>query len=135
MLRFSPNAKPSCLPLNQWPSDEAQHPLAHHGTNISYDRSKQFTTQAVVTGFEYRNPQGAQLIRHRFQVKVWELNWDLDLAKVATVEKWPATFDRLREWRLASRQARKRRLQPATARYLRRDDGLGVSLQQVRHYP
>jgi hypothetical protein len=29
---------------------------AHHGTNISYDRSKQFTTQAVVTEFQYRNP-------------------------------------------------------------------------------
>ena len=29
---------------------------AHHGTNISYDRSKQFTAQAVVTEFEYRNP-------------------------------------------------------------------------------
>ena len=30
--------------------------VAHHGTNISYDRSKQFTTQATVTRFEYRNP-------------------------------------------------------------------------------
>ena len=30
--------------------------IAHHGTNISYDRSKQFTAQAVVTSFEYRNP-------------------------------------------------------------------------------
>jgi hypothetical protein len=29
---------------------------AHHGTNISYDRSKQFTAQAIVTRFEYRNP-------------------------------------------------------------------------------
>src|SRR5262245_54065467 len=29
---------------------------AHHGTNISYDRSKQFTSQAVVKSFEYRNP-------------------------------------------------------------------------------
>ena len=29
---------------------------AHHGTNISYDRSKQFTKQATVTRFEYRNP-------------------------------------------------------------------------------
>ncbi|HEY6509307.1 MAG TPA: DUF6152 family protein [Vicinamibacterales bacterium] len=29
---------------------------AHHGTNISYDRSKQFTAQAVVTEFQYRNP-------------------------------------------------------------------------------
>ena len=30
--------------------------LAHHGTNISNDRTKQFTTQAVVKSFEYRNP-------------------------------------------------------------------------------
>lgn len=35
----------------------ASQPAAgHHGTNISYDRSKQFTAQAVVTRFEYRNP-------------------------------------------------------------------------------
>ena len=31
----------------------AADPLgAHHGTNISYDRSKQFTTQAVVKSFD-----------------------------------------------------------------------------------
>ena len=30
--------------------------VAHHGTNISYDRSKQFTAQATVTRFEYKNP-------------------------------------------------------------------------------
>jgi hypothetical protein len=29
---------------------------AHHGTNISYDRSKQFTAKAVVTEFKYVNP-------------------------------------------------------------------------------
>jgi hypothetical protein len=29
---------------------------AHHGTNISYDRSKQFTAPAVVTDFKYVNP-------------------------------------------------------------------------------
>ena len=29
---------------------------AHHGTNISYDRSKQFTAKAVVTEFTYVNP-------------------------------------------------------------------------------
>ena len=35
----------------------ASMPLrAHHGTNISYDRSKQFTTQAVVKSFEYPQP-------------------------------------------------------------------------------
>jgi hypothetical protein len=29
---------------------------AHHGTNISYDRSKQFKATAVVTDFKYLNP-------------------------------------------------------------------------------
>jgi hypothetical protein len=29
---------------------------AHHGTNISYDRSKVFTAKAVVTDFKYVNP-------------------------------------------------------------------------------
>jgi hypothetical protein len=29
---------------------------AHHGTNISYDRSKQWTAKAVVTDFKYVNP-------------------------------------------------------------------------------
>jgi hypothetical protein len=34
--------------------------MAHHGTNISYDRSKQWTAKAVVTEFKYVNPH-AQL--------------------------------------------------------------------------
>lgn len=29
---------------------------AHHGTNINYDRSKQWTAKAVVTEFKYVNP-------------------------------------------------------------------------------
>jgi len=29
---------------------------AHHGTNISYDRSKQWTAKAVITEFKYVNP-------------------------------------------------------------------------------
>jgi hypothetical protein len=33
---------------------------AHHGTNINYDRSKQWTAKAVVTEFKYVNPH-AQL--------------------------------------------------------------------------
>ena len=38
----------------------AAAPLAHHGTLISYDRSKQWTAKAVVTEFKYVNPH-AQL--------------------------------------------------------------------------
>jgi hypothetical protein len=30
--------------------------LAHHGTNISYDRTKPITVKATVTAFRYANP-------------------------------------------------------------------------------
>ncbi len=42
--------------------------------------------------FEFRNPQGAQVIRQRFRVTVWELHWNVDPARVARVERWPASF-------------------------------------------
>jgi transglutaminase-like putative cysteine protease len=44
--------------------------------------------------FEFAHPEGAQVIRHRFKVKVWELHWHLGPARVAPVERWPASFDR-----------------------------------------
>jgi transglutaminase-like putative cysteine protease len=47
--------------------------------------------------FEFPNPQGAQIVRHTFQVKVWELHWNLDPARVALVSDWPASFDRYRQ--------------------------------------
>jgi transglutaminase-like putative cysteine protease len=43
---------------------------------------------------EFVNPQGAQMIRHKFRIKVWELRWDVDPAKVIAVKKWPEGFDR-----------------------------------------
>ena len=36
--------------------------LAHHGTNISYDRSTTVTVKGVVTDFSYRNPHPALFI-------------------------------------------------------------------------
>jgi transglutaminase-like putative cysteine protease len=44
--------------------------------------------------FEFDHPEGAQIIRHTFKVKVWELNWGVEPAKVVTVPRWPAAFDR-----------------------------------------
>ncbi len=44
--------------------------------------------------FEYDRPLGGQIIRHRFTIKVWELRWGVDPAKVAPVREWPAGFDR-----------------------------------------
>jgi len=43
--------------------------------------------------FEFDHPEGAQIIRHRFQIKTWELRWEVDPAKVAVVKHWPAAFD------------------------------------------
>jgi transglutaminase-like putative cysteine protease len=42
--------------------------------------------------FEFHEPQGGQIIRHKFSIKVWELNWNLDPKKVVAVEKWPDSF-------------------------------------------
>jgi transglutaminase-like putative cysteine protease len=44
--------------------------------------------------FEFKNPQGAQIVRHQFTIKTHEVRWHVDAAKVTSIEKWPATFDR-----------------------------------------
>lgn len=43
--------------------------------------------------FEFDQPEGAQLVRHIFKVKVWELDWNVEPGKVAAVQHWPASFD------------------------------------------
>ncbi|HEX2475363.1 MAG TPA: transglutaminase domain-containing protein [Lacipirellulaceae bacterium] len=47
--------------------------------------------------FEFHKPEGAQIVRHRFKIKVWELRWDLDAQKIAAPKVWPNTFDRYRQ--------------------------------------
>lgn len=42
--------------------------------------------------FEFARPEGAQVIRHRFRIKVWELHWDVDPDRVAQVDRWPDSF-------------------------------------------
>jgi transglutaminase-like putative cysteine protease len=42
--------------------------------------------------FEFHDPQGAQLIRHRFRVKTWELRWNLAADKVLAIDRWPDSF-------------------------------------------
>jgi transglutaminase-like putative cysteine protease len=44
--------------------------------------------------FEFDHPEGGQLIRHTFKIKVWELHWDIDPAKVVRVPRWSDSFDR-----------------------------------------
>lgn len=44
--------------------------------------------------FEFHKPLGAQIIRHRFSARVWNLRWHLEPAKVETVAAWPKEFAR-----------------------------------------
>lgn len=44
--------------------------------------------------FEFVHPEGAQSIRHKFKVKVWEMRWNADPAKIEKVKKWPKSFDK-----------------------------------------
>jgi transglutaminase-like putative cysteine protease len=44
--------------------------------------------------FEFDHPEGAQIIRHKFRIKVWELNWELDPARVPRESVFPRAFDR-----------------------------------------
>jgi transglutaminase-like putative cysteine protease len=43
--------------------------------------------------FEFDHPEGAQIVRHKFTIKIWELRWDVDPAKVASVTQWPSGFN------------------------------------------
>lgn len=47
--------------------------------------------------FEFANPQGAQIIRHQFTIRVSQLNWNIDPSKVSEVPEWPKSFDRYRQ--------------------------------------
>ncbi len=42
--------------------------------------------------FEFHRPQGAQIIRHTFTVRLWEFHWDVDPARVQVLESWPESF-------------------------------------------
>jgi transglutaminase-like putative cysteine protease len=43
--------------------------------------------------FEFQEPQGAQIIRHKFQVLTYEHRWRIQPAEVMPVRQWPASFD------------------------------------------
>jgi transglutaminase-like putative cysteine protease len=43
--------------------------------------------------FEFHEPQGAQIIRHKFRVTAWQLDWNMDPDKVEQPHVWPAEFE------------------------------------------
>jgi transglutaminase-like putative cysteine protease len=84
------------LPLPQ--SDAGQEVTEGSLTSFPLEVAPQFDAEPVFGNrfayFEYDRPQGAQIIRHRFGVKVWELHWELDPARVAPAPRqWPSAFE------------------------------------------
>ncbi len=47
--------------------------------------------------FEFKEPQGAQIIRHSFNVKVYELHWNLNPDQITAPARWPAEFSKYRQ--------------------------------------
>ena len=82
------------LPLPQ--SDVAKEITDSRLTTFPLAAKPQIGTESTYGNkfayFELANPQGGQVIRHRFKARVWELHWDLNPAEVSPVSDWPASF-------------------------------------------
>ncbi|HEV2946907.1 MAG TPA: transglutaminase domain-containing protein [Gemmataceae bacterium] len=83
------------LPLPQ--SDVAQEVVEKELTsfpiNVEPRVGQEETYGNKFAYFEFQNPEGAQIVRHKFKITVWELHWNLDPDRVEKVERWPAAFD------------------------------------------
>ncbi len=78
------------------PSDHGQELLATELTVFPDAVKPQIADESLFGNrfayFEFANPQGAQVIRHKFRVRTWELRWQLDSARVQSVTRWPESF-------------------------------------------
>lgn len=83
------------LPIPQ--SDFAQDVTPGEISTFPTSVKPQVTTEKVhgnkFAYFEFTDPQGAQIIRHRFKVTTYELRWNVDFAKVTRPKTWPAAFE------------------------------------------
>ena len=43
--------------------------------------------------FEFDQPEGREIIRHKFKATIHEMRWNIEPAKVAKLDRWPASFD------------------------------------------
>jgi transglutaminase-like putative cysteine protease len=86
------------LPIPQ--SDVAQEVSNSKLSTFPVEVAPQIATEETFGNrfayFEFASPQGAQIVRHQFRVKVWELNWNVNPQRVQPVAVWPAEFDKYR---------------------------------------
>lgn len=83
------------LPIPQ--SDFAQEVMPGEISTFPTNVKPQIATEKVhgnkFAYFEFTDPQGAQIIRHRFQVTTYELRWNVDFTKVTRPKAWSAGFE------------------------------------------
>jgi len=79
-------------------SDAAQEVSETRLTSFPMAAESQVASEEVYGNrfayFEFDAPQGAQIIRHQFRVKVWDLHWNLDPKRVVMPAAWPGSFDK-----------------------------------------
>jgi len=79
------------------PSDAAQEVSGATLSSYPIDVKPQVGIEPVYGNkfayFEFKNPEGAQIIKHTFKVKTWELHWHIDPTKVQAVRDWPKGFE------------------------------------------
>lgn len=82
------------------PSNAGQEVLAHEWSTFPNDIAPQIAAEPIFGNrfayFEFASPQGAQVIRQRLQIKVWELRWNVTADGVTPVASWPAAFEPFR---------------------------------------
>lgn len=78
-------------------SDYGQELLASELTTFPESITPQIADEPVFGNrfayFEFANPQGGQVIKHKLKIKVWELRWNIEPANVQRVTKWPTSFE------------------------------------------
>lgn len=78
------------------PSDAGQtydrKSLSSHPQRVEPQFATEKTFGNQFACFEFANPQGAQLLRHQFTMKVWELHWNLQLKKIVAIDDLPPAF-------------------------------------------
>lgn len=82
------------IPVAQ--SDAAQEVSESQFSTFPMDVEPEIGTEPIYGNkfayFEFQNPQGAQIIRHRFHAQVHNLHWNVDSTKVERVNNWPPSF-------------------------------------------
>lgn len=78
------------------PSDDVQEIQRSDLSTFPLDVKPQINTERVFGNrfayFEFPDPLGAQIIRHRLTVKTNELRWKIDPANVTSPVEWPKDF-------------------------------------------